>query len=180
MTEKFLSEDAPLGIEHVGITVPDMDAAERFFHEAFNATTLYALIDKTQAPSGGEQIHQMNGLDPATAMQEVRMLRLGNGANVELFSLTGYGRKEAVTLNDTGLTHLGLYCENIERATERFVHAGGTLLQGPNPLSGCEEGEGNSFRFGKTPWGMLVEFICFPSPLSYNKSHAFKRWNPTV
>lgn len=178
LTERFLQENTPLGVEHVGITVPDMDAAERFFHEAFGATTLYALIDKTQQPSGGEQIHEMNGLDPHTAMQEVRMLRFGNGANIELFSLTGYGKREAQGINDVGLTHLGVYCEDIPQATARFVTAGGTLMKGPNALSGCEEGEGNAFHFGKTPWGMLIEFIRFPSPLTYNQNGELKRWKP--
>ena len=176
----FLEGDAPAGIEHVGITVPDIDTAETFFHQAFNAVTLYALIDHDQPPSGGEAIHQMNGLNPGTAMSEVRMLRLGNGANVELFSLTGYGRKEAAGINDMGLTHLGVYCADIGAATARFARAGGELLAGPNPLSGCEAGEGNAFRFGKTPWGMLVEFLHFPAPLAYNKGSQLKRWNPTL
>lgn len=178
LLEHFLRDDAPIGIEHVGITVPDMDAAERFFQQAFHAVTLYALIDKEQVPSGGEEITAMNGLRPDTAMKEVRMLRLGNGANVELFSLTGYQRERAAGMNDVGLTHLGVYCADIEAATRQFVAAGGELLAGPNPLSGCEGGEGNRFHFGKTPWGMLVEFIRFPSPLTYNKNGTVARWQP--
>ena len=34
------------GIEHIGITVPSIEAAERFFQQAFGAKTLYALIEK--------------------------------------------------------------------------------------------------------------------------------------
>lgn len=37
-------------IEHVGITVPDMEAATRFFVEAFGAEKLYDMLD---APLGG-------------------------------------------------------------------------------------------------------------------------------
>lgn len=180
LTEHFLLDDAPLGVEHIGITVPDMDSAEEFFHQAFNAVTLYSLIDKNDPPASGKDINALNGIDTSSAMSEVRMLRLGNGANIELFSLTQYGRKEAVGINDMGITHIGVYCDNIALATERFVAAGGTLLKGPNPLSGCEAGYGNHFHFGKTPWGMLIEFICFPSPLKYNKTTKLKRWNPIL
>jgi hypothetical protein len=54
-----------------------------------------------------------------------------------------------------GIDHLGIavYVDDIDLATERFVAAGGTMFSGPNEMEALEKGEGNRWRYGRTPWG---------------------------
>ena len=66
-------------IEHVGITVPDLEQATTFFADAFGAVKIYDMID---APLWGP------GSNPVSACHRahhrgIRMLRLGNGPNLE-------------------------------------------------------------------------------------------------
>lgn len=168
----------PRGIEHIGITVPDIDAAERFLQSAFDAQTLYSLVREDEPSMGGPSISSQNGLADGTAMKALRMLRLGNGPNVELFELTGYRQHASAIVNDVGLTHFGLYCDDLEASVERFKKAGGTMLHGPNDLVRQEGGDGNRFWFGRCPWGTLIEFIQFPHMLHYDASVDTVRWRP--
>jgi catechol 2,3-dioxygenase-like lactoylglutathione lyase family enzyme len=170
----------PRGIEHIGITVPDIDAAERFLHHVFGAQRLYSLVTKDQPDMGDAATRSQNGLADGTAMRALRMLRIGNGPNVELFELTGYRRDDAAVINDVGMTHFGLYCDEIAPIAERFIEAGGTMLHGPNELTAQESGQGNYFWFGRCPWGTLVELIQFPSPLDYDSGVTAERWRPAA
>src|ERR1700733_10900609 len=78
------------GIEHIGITVPDIEAATGFFVQAFGAAVMYSLIEPTpdgdpppSAPTAKE-LERVLGTAPGADIAAVRMLGLGNGANVEL------------------------------------------------------------------------------------------------
>jgi catechol 2,3-dioxygenase-like lactoylglutathione lyase family enzyme len=167
------------GIEHVGITVPSIEDAERFFHEAFGAKTLYALIEKGGKPQLGEEMRPKNGLEPGTRIVAMRMLRIADGANVELFEVDGAHGSVADGPSRYGLHHLALYVDDLDAAAARFGAAGGTMLEGPIELGGKEKGPGNRCWFGETPWGMPVEFIHLPSPLALDDEAASgPRWLP--
>lgn len=167
------------GIEHVGITVPAIEDAERFFVEAFGARTLYALIEKGGKPQVGEEMHGKNGLEPGTRIVAMRMMRLADGANVELFEVEGAHGSVADSPSRYGLHHVALYVDDLEAAADRFRGAGGHMLEGPIELGGKERGPGNRCWFGTTPWGLHVEFIHLPSPLALDDAAASgPRWIP--
>ncbi|MDY8883516.1 VOC family protein, partial [Escherichia coli] len=49
----------------------------------------------------------------------------------------------------------------------------------PKPLTFPDEkGEGNAFCYGQTPWGSIVELICWPTPMPYEKTTNLRRWKP--
>ena len=166
------------GIEHVGITVPDIEAAERFFVDAFGAETLYALVTPSDPPYTADTMHEVNGLLPGTAMISMRMMRLANGPNIELFELEdqGEGRRSAAGINDRGMHHFGLYVDDLDAAVEAFRKAGGVMTRGPVDMSGPEDGEGNRVWFGRFPWGSWIEFITFPSGVKSECES--ERWRP--
>lgn len=168
------------GIEHVGITVPSIEQAERFFHEAFGAHTLYALIEKGGKAQDGAEMHDKNGLEPGTRIVAMRMMRLADGANVELFEVEGAHGSVADGPSRFGLHHIALYVEDLAAAAEGFTAAGGTMLEGPIELGGKEKGQGNRCWFGQAPWGMPVEFIHLPSPLLLDdEATSGPRWIPS-
>jgi catechol 2,3-dioxygenase-like lactoylglutathione lyase family enzyme len=167
------------GIEHIGITVPSIEAAEHFFHAAFGAETLYALIDKDGAPQRGEDMLPRNGLLPGTCIVAMRMMRIAHGPNVELFEVAGARGTTAEGPASMGLHHIALYADDLEAAAARFTQAGGTMMDGPITLSGPEEGPGNRCWFGRTPWGLTIELIHLPSPLALDDAQrSGPRWIP--
>lgn len=168
---------APRGIEHIGITVPDHALAVRFFEQAFDATVLFSLVRPGETPLDADQVGMKNGLRPGTAIVAVSMLRLANGPNLEIFEIDRPRRIEAATISDVSVSHFSVNVDDIDAATMRFAEAGGTLLEGPYQLTGQEQGAGNLGRFGLTPWGLLIEFQHFGSPIRYDAPE-LARWIP--
>jgi len=165
------------GIEHVGITVPDLEAASRFFAQAFGAEILFDNITR-DAPVQGEHLAAMFGVPAATRAVASRFLRLGNGPGVELFEIVASEQRPAARPNDYGLQHIAIYVDDVAAAGERFVAAGGRMRAGLNPLVRHEAGLRNAFWYGVTPWGTSIELISSPSPQAYEESTPARRWRP--
>ena len=168
------------GIEHIGITVPDHGAAVAFSQKAFGATVLFSLTDKSRSPFTHADVGAKNGLRQGTAMIAVSLLRLQNGANVELFEIDYPGGTPERGISDYGISHFSLTVDDIDQATQAFAEAGGSLLEGPYALADQEAGPGNKGRFGRTPWGLLIEFEQLPSPMTYDGDPGTTRWIPVA
>lgn len=173
------------GIEHVGITVPDIEQATEFFVRAFDAEPIYDFPASPQPRLGGSGSSDSNltdqatlGVRPGVRWVTSRMLRLGNGPNIELFCFDDPDSREAATASDFGLQHLGLFVDDMDQAREQVVAAGGRALAGPSILSGPEGGEGNAWLYTLAPWGSIIELICLPSPQAYEQTTSLRRWRP--
>lgn len=166
------------GIDHIGITVPDLEAATRFFVQAFGATTLYDTHPRADPPQAGPDAEAMLGLVPSAKIVAIRLLHLGNGASVELFEAAKPAPAAPAGLGDVGLTHVALYCDDVDASRERALAAGATALAGPNALHGPEEGAGNRMHYLRAPWGMLIELIAYPAGVAAS-GHA-RRWTPAA
>jgi catechol 2,3-dioxygenase-like lactoylglutathione lyase family enzyme len=164
------------GIDHVGVTVPDLEAATRFFAEAFGAETLYDTLPRHEGPKGG--VEGRLGVPPGTRQLAIRMLRLPYGPGLELFEFDGPRQAGPALPSDLGWQHLAFYVEDLEEAAERLEEAGGTLLEGPHPLPGPEAGPRNRFVYARTPWGSTLELLTYPDPQPYERSTPHRRWRP--
>jgi catechol 2,3-dioxygenase-like lactoylglutathione lyase family enzyme len=168
------------GIDHFGMTVPDLEAATRFFEQAFDAKVLYDNITRTDPPFPGEAGSTLVGMAPESTLITMRMIQLGNGPGLELFEMRGPDRQPASRLSDFGLQQFAVYVDDLAFATERFVAAGGTMFAGPNDTDGHGKGEGHVWRYGRTPWGSLVELICRPNAEEYEQHTPFRRYRPSA
>lgn len=169
------------GLDHIGLTVPDLEGASAFLEHAFGAVRLYDNMVRTDPPYAGPEAESVLGIVPGAAVLAMRLLRIGDGPGLELFEMRvpdDPARQPPARPSDVGLQHFAVYTDDISLTATRFEEAGGTLLAGPNALLGIEEGLGNRFRYGRTPWGTVVEFISYPSPLAYEKNTDRRRWKP--
>lgn len=164
-------------IEHIGITVPDLEQATTFFADAFGAEKIYDMID---APLSGPGIESGLGVPPGTAIEAIRMLRLGNGPNLELFVYSGTKQREPALPSDFGIQHFCVYVDDIDAAATKLENAGGTLLSAPGDLPGGDAGPGNRYLYARTPWGSTVELVTYPSPQAYEAGTELRRWRPPV
>ncbi|MGR3372399.1 antibiotic biosynthesis monooxygenase [Pseudooceanicola nanhaiensis] len=166
------------GVDHAGMTVPDIAAATRFLADAFGAVTLYDVLPKDGPDMEGEGPQAELGLAPGTRIVHMRLLRLGNGPCLELFEMEGGRQSDPARLQDMGLTHLGLYVDDIDAACTAFTAAGGTLLKGPHPLANQEDAEGNAGVYGHAPWGTLIELLTYPAGIDLPGDAPATRWTP--
>jgi catechol 2,3-dioxygenase-like lactoylglutathione lyase family enzyme len=165
------------GIDHVGWTVPDLEAATQFLEQAFGAQVIYDSHPKTSPPLAGACMEQQLGLPPGGQVIQIRLLRLANGASIELFEVARAQQQSPATIVDLSFTHIGLYVDDMAAAIERFEAAGGRLLSELHDLKGIEAGPGNEFVYGHTPWGALVELLTYPSGVQYLDPEV-PRWTP--
>ncbi len=167
------------GIDHVGMTVPDIEEATRFFEVAFDAEVIYDSKTLSDEPDQGAETEQMLNLLPGTKVTAVRMVQLRNGPGLELFQMEGPEQREPVRPSDYGLQHFAVYVDDIKAAVAQFEAAGGTMFSEPQAfMFGPEEGDGNYFCYGRTPWGSVIEMLTIPSPMPYEKGTPLRRWRP--
>jgi len=179
------STRAPRGIEHIGITVPDIEQATKFFQAALNAELIYDMFDLSAFPDiNGDPTENIDlapilGVKPGSRMKAFRMFRLGNGANLEVFEFSSSSQQPTAAPEDLGYQHVGILVDDIESAANKIVDAGGTKLAGPIPAMLHEAGEGNFFWYLRAPWGLTIELLTTPSAQSYEQRTLLRRWRPS-
>jgi catechol 2,3-dioxygenase-like lactoylglutathione lyase family enzyme len=162
------------GVDHVGITVPDIEQATAFFVDVLGCELLYE-----REPPGDDVPRDRLGVPAGSRIRGVRFLRCANGANVELFEFYSPDQREEFPRpSDVGIQHLAVYVDDLDAAVEQLRRHGVDLMSGPNPLPGPEAGEGNRFIYARTPWGLTVELISYPAPMSYTEHSEARRWRP--
>ncbi|MGI5167031.1 VOC family protein [Spirillospora sp. CA-253888] len=166
------------GIDHVGVTVPDIEAATAFLIAALDAEVLYDTLRRADGPKDGPSMHAHLGVPEGTEELAIRMLRLPNGPGLELFEFRGPYRREPVLPSDLGWQHLALYVEDVEAAARKVAEAGGIVLDEPKPLPALESGERNKMQYCRTPWGSTIELITYPDPQPYEHETKRRRWTP--
>ncbi len=167
-------------IDHVGITVPNLEAAARFLVEAFGAEVIFTMDSHrdTSDPQVRAQEQAKLGTRPTAWWTRTLVLRLGEGPSIELFEYEDGERLQPPTPSDLGIQHFGIYVDDIDRACKQVVAAGGTLLDGPTLLPALEGGEGNKWIYTVPPWGGTIELVSYPSAQGYEEHTEVRRWRP--
>ena len=173
-----MSAPTARGVDHIGLTAPDLAAASRFLVEGLGAEPLYHLLTVQDPPLGGPEIEAVAGLPPGAVINAVTMFRLGQGPGIELFQYTAADPRPAARACDVGWQHLALYVDDLDAAVERARAAGATLLSAPLATLGPEAGPGNRFCFLRAPFGCLLEFVSSPSLLAFEQAGGAGRWKP--
>ena len=84
------------GMEHVGFTVPDLDEAVRFFEKALGAVTA---IETGPVVADNAYMARRLGVPEHCRIENIKVLRCGNGANLELFEYSGEPQQSALKRN---------------------------------------------------------------------------------
>jgi catechol 2,3-dioxygenase-like lactoylglutathione lyase family enzyme len=168
------------GVDHVGVTVPDIELASRFFVEAFDAEILYDLLPAPRADDGGSSLGEQARLGTRAGVRWRRsqMLRIGEGPTIELFEYDDAAQAQPPTASDLGVQHFALYVDDIDAVRASIVAAGGIALEGPTLLPGLESGDGNKWLYTLAPWGGIIELVTYPSPQPYEAGTDLRRWRP--
>ena len=165
------------GVNHIGITVPDIEAAKSFLVEAFGGQVIYQSFGPQDPPRQGPEFERAVGAFPGTVVRAQAMVKIGTGPDIELFEMHGPEQAKPIRASDFGITHFALYTDDIDASVERFEKAGGTPLTEPRAIPyATEKGPGNKVCYCRMPWGTTVEFITTPDRMAYHDQTDLRRW----
>lgn len=152
-------------VDHIGITVPDLQEASRFLEDVLGCEYMYTL-GPYQADDDWMAEH-MN-VHPRAVMRELRFFRCGGQAIFEVFQYEAPDHVAAPPLNsDVGGHHVALYVEDLDvaiaylRAKDVPVLGEPTVSRGPS--------EGQRWVYFLAPWGMQFELVSYPGGKAFDR-----------
>ena len=166
------------GVNHIGLTVPDIAEAETFFTEVLGcekATSFGPFRDDE-----GTFMQDLLNVDPRAVIHQISLLRCGFGSNIELFDYEAPDQETVQPKNsDIGGHHIAFYVEDIDAAAAYLKEKGIRTLMGPLPVS---EGPaaGQSIIYFYAPWGLQLEAISFPDGMAYETDGGTVLWSNTA
>jgi catechol 2,3-dioxygenase-like lactoylglutathione lyase family enzyme len=146
------------GLDHVGLTVPDLDQAVAFFVDMVGARELF----RHGPYGGGPDTPRQFGRPADSRVAGIAMLRLDD-LNLELLQFhSPTASRTRPRPDEAGGHHLALYVDDLDGALETCRAAGLDILGSPMDLPGPESGPGARFVFVLAPWGLVVELVTYP------------------
>jgi catechol 2,3-dioxygenase-like lactoylglutathione lyase family enzyme len=141
-------------IDHVGMNVPDIDAATRFFSELMGAR-IVSDMSPGNIPDQWKAQFRWHG---SSELQRFVMLQMAGGAKLELFQYRGAQINPAQPHgDDAGASHVALKTDDIDRSL--------ALLRGKNVIILNEpvtNPDGVRWFYFQTPWGSQIELVSLP------------------
>lgn len=155
------------GMNHIGMTVPDIETATEFFKKGLGAKIAYDSQTLKDRPRGGPLVEKLLGIPEESYIVKKRMLTIGKGPNIEMFQFFNVNSRTPLSLEDYGYTHLSFYTDDIKKSYEQMKEAGGQPLSNIHANTRYEDTEGNGTVYFKTPWGSLIELQTLPEGYYY-------------
>ncbi|WP_370208431.1 VOC family protein [Pararhodobacter marinus] len=166
------------GVNHIGLTVPDLDQAEGFFTEVLGCER--AMAFGPFRDDEGTFMQDLLAVDPRAVVNQIRMLRCGFGSNIELFSYDAPDQAVIEQRNsDIGAYHIAFYVDDIDAAAAYLRDAGIQTNMGPLPVSDGPAA-GQSILYFSAPWGLQFEAISFPEGMAYENQGGPILWSNTA
>ncbi|HEX4902602.1 MAG TPA: VOC family protein [Acidimicrobiales bacterium] len=152
-------------LDHVGFTVPDLDAAHAFLVDVLGCEYLYSL-----GPFRSDDDWMARHLDvhPRAEVVENRFFRCGEQAVFEVFHYTAPDQRHDLPRNsDVGGHHVALYVDDLDLAIAHLRDHGVRVLDGPTASRG--PAQGNRWIYFKAPWGMQFELVSYPGGKAFDR-----------
>jgi catechol 2,3-dioxygenase-like lactoylglutathione lyase family enzyme len=156
------------GVDHIGITVPNLAEADDFFINVLGCEYMYKL-GPFEHPDTDWMTEHLN-VHPRTVMRELHFYRLGGKAIFEVFEYRAPDQNEVVPKNsDIGGHHVAIYVEDMDAALAH-LHSlkdkGIVVLGEPTASKGASEGQ--RWVYFLSPWGMQFELVSYPNGKAFD------------
>ncbi|MFI6162811.1 VOC family protein [Micromonospora haikouensis] len=163
-------------VDHVALTVADLDAATAFAVDVLGGEVVYRL-----PPLARTDDWMSEHLDvPPRATAEIALIRLGPTTNLELFQYAVAGQVTAPPQrHDPGHQHLGFLVADVAEATAAVGRLSGLTPQDPGPAAGGRSPLAGACRARfRTPWGLAFELRSPPEPAPHGPPAPAARHRP--
>jgi catechol 2,3-dioxygenase-like lactoylglutathione lyase family enzyme len=163
------------GVEHFGFTVPNLDEAVEFFEAVFGAVTV---METGRIDGDDEFMKRRLGIPGHCRIENIKVLRVGKGSNLEIFEYSGDDGESALKRNSQpGGFHIAFQVDDAHAAAERLRARGVDVLEGPTfvesgPMAGL------TWLYLRAPWGQFLEIVSMDGPLGYVKGGGPRLWSP--
>jgi catechol 2,3-dioxygenase-like lactoylglutathione lyase family enzyme len=165
-----------VGMDHVGITVPDIDEAIAWFEDVMGCVaplTFGPFSDPT-----GTFMQDLLDVDPRAVIHQITMVRCGRSANIELFQYSAPDQRTTFPRNsDWSGHHIAFYVTDIDAAVAYMVSKGAQKFLGPLSVTDGPAA-GQSINYFRTPFGTYVELISYPNGMAYERDPSRPLWSP--
>ena len=150
-------------VDHVALTVPDLDAAVRFYSEVIGGTELYRIgpFDAAEMPKTDDGRDWTEAhINVKGARLNIAMLQLGPNIMLELFQYDQPAdrRKSPPRNCDYGGHHIAFKVADIKAAKDHLAKNGCKVMDGPTLL---DQGPCATMQFNYVldPWGNQLELV---------------------
>jgi catechol 2,3-dioxygenase-like lactoylglutathione lyase family enzyme len=157
-------------VDHIGITVPDLAEASRFFLDVLGCEYMYSL---------GPFVHDDDwmtehlNVHPRAVMRQLHFFRCGGQAVFEVFEYEAPDQDTTLPRNsDIGGHHVALYVDDLDAAVAYLRAQGVRVLGDPTASKGPSEGQ--RWVYFLAPWGMHFELVSYPDGKAFD--HDPQRW----
>ncbi|TNC21808.1 VOC family protein [Amycolatopsis alkalitolerans] len=153
-------------VDHVGITVPDLDEAREFFVDVLGCEYLYTLGPLRD--DAGDWMNEHLNVDPRTVVPRLHFYRLGGKAILEVFEYEAPDqRREPPRNSDIGGHHLAFYVDDLDAAVADLRRRGLRVLGEPTASKGPHEGQ--RWVYFLSPWGLQCELVSYPDGKAFDR-----------
>ncbi|UVJ46377.1 VOC family protein [Pseudomonas sp. LS1212] len=163
------------GMQHLGITVPNLREATAFFVEVLGCE---AYFNFGAFKFEDDWMERHLNVHPRATIKDFQMIRCGNGTNLEVFEYTAPEQNHRPPRNsDIGGHHLAFYVDDMDMAVSYLKSRNVSVLGTPSTFT---EGPaaGLTWVYFLAPWGLQMELVSFPAGLNYEKNHSRLLWDP--
>ncbi len=155
-----------VGIDHVGISVPDLNQAEDFFTTVLGCENVFHLGPFAD-PEGTFMSGQLGTHQKATL--NIATMRCGAASNVELFEFRSPSQKSGwPARDDIGSASIGFYVEDLDAT---LVHLKANGIETLGDVVDVADGPiaGRKWIYARAPWGLLVFFMSEPDGIAWDR-----------
>jgi catechol 2,3-dioxygenase-like lactoylglutathione lyase family enzyme len=117
-------------------------------------------------------------VDAKATIPAMRLMRCGNGANLEIFQYTAPDQNLTPPRNsDIGGHHVAFYVDDMSAAVAYLLDNGVRVLGEPTTMTeGPSKGE--TWVYFMAPWGMQLELVSYPDGKAYEAEYEGRLWDP--
>jgi catechol 2,3-dioxygenase-like lactoylglutathione lyase family enzyme len=156
------------GVDHIGFTVPDLEAARRFLIDVLGCEYMYSLGPFER--DGTWMAEHLNVAADAR-MERLHFFRCGGRAIFEVFQYSAPDQRATPPRNsDIGGHHVALYVDDLDAAVTYLRAHGVNVLGEPTASTGPSEGQ--RWVYFLSPWGMQFELVSYPNGKAFDRSGA--------
>lgn len=163
------------GLQHFGITVPNLEEAVAFFVEVLGCEPYFTFGEFS---FDDDWMERHLNVHPRASIRDFQMLRCGNGTNLEVFEYRAPDQYLRPPRNsDIGGHHLAFYVDDMDAAIAYLKDKGVRVLDSPSTFT---EGPaaGLTWVYFLAPWGLQLELVSFPEGMGYEQDHVRLLWDP--
>ena len=152
-------------LDHIGLTVPDLEEATRFLVDVLGCEYLYSL---GPFADDGDWMKEHLGVHPRATVPENRFFRCGEQVVFEVFRYTSPDQRTTVPKNsDVGGHHVALYVEDLDTAVD-YLHTRGVTVLG-EPTASRGHNLGQRWVYFLAPWGLQFELVSYPNGKAFDR-----------